>query len=450
MCASARPVATVRRWSALVVVLALLVGACGPPGPGDEPGGPDAPPATDEPTGPDEPEPEALEVEVEVFFTNDSDTLRGDLCLDVFPVTRTVSAADPVTGAIAALLAGPTAAERAQGYRATFAEYAEGALRAVEVRDGTATLTLTDLRDRYTHGHWCTAVELLTSLDHTLLAFEHIEAARYTFAGAQPGAFYRWLHLTAPDARPPDAAEPSSGDPVDLDAGWSRIEPTLPVQLGCCGLQTTGPVSPEGPLPADGWPDDGYYDVDLYRPAHDPSMLQLTVRRWIACGDLPQETCSPDPAPEPGEPDLRITPDPAGAMVRWVPVTDLEVILYTIGEPEVSGSSPLRGEAPAFATLLADGLDPAFRRWVEEPLQAGASLAEVDDDLRRLGGDPTFPLGSPRRYRGPLDSWLVLLPSFEVLHLWPHGWDGLYDWHATLEIRDGTPLLHVFAGQIAG
>ncbi len=434
----ARHPATGLRWLIVPLILGLLAGACGEPEPADQP------------AAPDEPEPQAQTVEVEVYFTNDSDTFRGDPCLDVFPVTRTVPADDPVTGALDALLAGPTAAERAQGYWAWFSEYAEGALVAVEVIDGTAQVTFTDLRDVYTHGYWCTAAELLTSLNRTLLAFDHIEATRYTFAGAETDAFYRWLHLAAPDAVPPEPATPPSDGTLDADAGWSTIDPSLPVELGCCGLETTGPVSPEGPLPHDGWPDDGFYDVHVYRPIDDPTMLELTIRRWVACSDLPDDPCAPDPAPGPGEPDVRITPDPAGAAVRRVQVADLEVILFPIGEPEVLGTSPLKGEAPAFATLLSAGLDPAVRQWIVEPVLAGGSAAEIEDDLRRLSADPTFPFDSAYRYRGPLGSRLVLYPSWEVFDLWPHGWDGLYDWHATLEIRDGAPLLYVFAGQVAG
>ncbi len=428
------------RWLSVPLIVALVAGACGEAGPPDEPAAPEAP----------EPQVQTAEAEVEVFFTNDHDPFRGDLCLDVFPVTRTVPADDPVTGALTALLAGPTAAERAQGYRSGFAEYAEGALVAIEVTDGTALVTLTDLRGVATHGNWCTAAELLTSLDRTLLAFDHIEATRYAFDGAEAGAFYGWLHLAAPDATRPGPATPPSGATIDLDAGWSPIEPSLPIELGCCGLATTGPVSPDGPLPQDGWPTDGFYDVDVYRPHDDPTTLELTIRRWVACGDLTDDRCSPDPEPEPGQPDRRITPALSDVAVRRVRIADLEVILFPIAEPEIPGATPLRGEAPAFATLLLAGLDPAFRQWIEEPALAGLTAAQVDHDLRHRRADATCPFETASRYRGPLDSRLVLFPSWEVLHLWPHAWNGLYGWHATLEIRDGVPLLYVFAGQIAG
>jgi hypothetical protein len=69
------------------------------------------------PTGPDV---EPATVEVEVFFANPE---LGDSCGEVFPVTREVDADEPVTGALEALLAGPTATEQAQGYGGWFTHH---------------------------------------------------------------------------------------------------------------------------------------------------------------------------------------------------------------------------------------------------------------------------------------------------------------------------------------
>ena len=33
---------------------------------------------------------------------------------------------------------------------------------------------------------------------------------------------------------------------------------------------------------------------------------------------------------------------------------------------------------------------------------------------------------------------------------WPPGYNGLYDWWVTLEIRGGAPVLYLYANQIAG
>jgi hypothetical protein len=61
---------------------------------------------------------------------------------------------------------------------------------------------------------------------------------------------------------------------------------------------------------------------------------------------------------------------------------------------------------------------------------------------------------SPLGYRGPLATSLLADPvwsSWTDAGRWPPGQNGLYGWTTvTLEVRDEQPILHLWAGPIAG
>jgi hypothetical protein len=178
-----------RRWSSTLAATMLLgtlaLTACG--GPASEPAD----------------EPASATVEVEVFFTNDA---LGDPCGEVFPVTREVDADDPVAGTLQALLAGPTATERTDGYGGWFSADTAEALLDVTVDDGTVHVTFADLRQLIPNASTsCGSAGLLAQLDQTLLALEGITDTRYALADQT--AFYEWLQLDDPDAHEPEDAE---------------------------------------------------------------------------------------------------------------------------------------------------------------------------------------------------------------------------------------------------
>jgi hypothetical protein len=265
-----------------------------------------------------------------------------------------------------------------------------------------------------------------------------------------------------PAGEPDGAHQPAA----DLDAGWSVIEGfTWPVEPGCCGMNTVGPTSPEGPIPSDGWPADGYYEATARRLAESPTMIRLTVRRWVTCSELPHAPCIPDPEPDPvtGE-DPRITGDPASEVVREVPIEDIRVVLIPIHDFDLLEQRALEGEPGAFATLLSSGIDVAYRRWVYEPYLAGTGPEAIQRDLLERSADPDFPFGmdycgayapcGPVAYRGPFGTSILADPTWsawEHLARWPPGPEGLYGWQVvTLEVRDGEPNLYVWAGPIAG
>lgn len=131
-----------------------------------------------------------------VFLANSE---LGDPCGEVFGVERSVAADDPVAGAVAALLAGPTEAEREDGYGGWFGPETAGALRSVVVDGTTAHVDFEDLREIIPNASSsCGSAGLLAQLDQTLRQFPDIEQTVYTIEGSAP-TFYEWLQLAAPD-----------------------------------------------------------------------------------------------------------------------------------------------------------------------------------------------------------------------------------------------------------
>jgi hypothetical protein len=129
---------------------------------------------------------------------------RGDAgpdCRYVRSAPRSVGSPAVLRGALTALLAGPTAAERREGYGGWFSEETAGALRAVSLRDGVARVDLDDLRGVIPNASSsCGGALLLAQLDRTATQFGTVRRAVYSFDG-DVAAFYEWLGLDAPPAR---------------------------------------------------------------------------------------------------------------------------------------------------------------------------------------------------------------------------------------------------------
>jgi hypothetical protein len=138
-------------------------------------------------------------VEVQVFFP------QGELdesCAEVYPVTRRVDADDPLTGALESLLAGPTAAELAEGYGGWFTAATAGMLRDAEVVDGVALVDLADLRPVIPGASSsCGSELLLAQLDRTILGVVDVDHAEYALDG-DVAAFYGWLQYDVPSREP--------------------------------------------------------------------------------------------------------------------------------------------------------------------------------------------------------------------------------------------------------
>jgi hypothetical protein len=199
-------------WLATLPLLLVTVG-CGT----DEAPTPDpAPPVTDD----DEAEadgPTTDVVEVAIYLTNES---LGDPCTEVFPVTREVAADDPLTGALEALLAGPTESERAEGYGGWFSTETEGMLRSVEEVSGTVMVDLGDLRPIIPNASTsCGSSALLAQLDTTTLAAATGSVSVIYLLEGEHDVFYEWLQLVPPGHPLPDGDDEATGDGMDLADG---------------------------------------------------------------------------------------------------------------------------------------------------------------------------------------------------------------------------------------
>lgn len=264
-------------------------------------------------------------------------------------------------------------------------------------------------------------------------------------------------------------------EPIEDD--WTPIEIVWGVSPACCGQPAFGPVSPEGPISVEGWPTDGFYDVTTSRVGDPPGVLRLAIRRWVPCAEFP-DRCPPD-SPADG-----IVTDPATEVVKVVFMDDdLTVVIRPI-QQWIDGRFPdpavgITGSGWALYELLSGfcggylpprnttncGVDHAFIDWVWDPYQTGSPLDEIEQEIVARGKDPAFPLGQfddgssdmpcsadrscPIAYRGPQGAHLVITPGLvELLDTYP-GY-AVYGWWTSLEIRNGHPILHFDAGQVAG
>lgn len=141
-----------------------------------------------------EPASDLATARVEVFFPRG----QGGSCRRVFPVRRTVQAPAVLTGAMTALLRGPTAAERRKGYGGWFSRRTASKLRSVNLVGGVAYIDFRDFR-RIIPGasSSCGSALLLAQLNRTALQFPTVHRAVYSFNGSRT-AFYEWLQLSPP------------------------------------------------------------------------------------------------------------------------------------------------------------------------------------------------------------------------------------------------------------
>lgn len=146
--------------------------------------------------------PEALpppsgHVDVKVFAPRGGPGLS---CARVYSLRRPVTAPAVLTGAMRALLAGPTAAERRRGYGGWFSSKTANKLRAVHVRRGVGYVDFYDLRRVIPNASSsCGSTLLLAQLNKTATQFPSVRRAVYSINGDRR-AFYQWLQLEMPEA----------------------------------------------------------------------------------------------------------------------------------------------------------------------------------------------------------------------------------------------------------
>lgn len=211
-----RPVPSPIGWrpAALLLVAAVLLTACG--------GSPTAQTTAS-------PSPEPTTRTVQVFFAN---TDLGDPCGDVFPLEREVPLAAPLRGSLESLLAGPTDAERTDGYDSWFSEATADLLANVRIDDGTALVSFrAELPEVIPNASSsCGSTALLASLDATATQFPEVDTAIYDLDGDRT-AFYGWLQLAAPGdtalPMPTSSPEPER-DPAPEPVPEPRPQPPAP------------------------------------------------------------------------------------------------------------------------------------------------------------------------------------------------------------------------------
>lgn len=158
----------------------------------------DEPAATAEPTATPVPEPTANPegpIDYDVYLLVD-----GGECDEVVPRPRTSTVEGVLGDAMTQLLAGPTDDEIAEGLGSWFSSDTAGMLRAIEIDDGVARISLaTDLRTTIPNASSsCGSAGLLAQLDATATQFASVDEAIYSLDG-DVAAFYEWLQLSAPE-----------------------------------------------------------------------------------------------------------------------------------------------------------------------------------------------------------------------------------------------------------
>lgn len=124
----------------------------------------------------------------------------GPDCNQVVAVPRAATVEGPEADALTQLLAGPTAAEEAQGLGSWFSAATAGMLRSVVIEDGLARVDFdpalaTTIPNASAS---CGSSLLLAQLDATIGQFDSADRAVYSLGG-DVEAFYSWLQLTTPE-----------------------------------------------------------------------------------------------------------------------------------------------------------------------------------------------------------------------------------------------------------
>lgn len=119
-------------------------------------------------------------------------------CARVYALRRVVASPAVLTGALHALLAGPTVSERQRGYAGWFSARTAQSLRRIRLSHGVAYVDFRDFRHVIPNASSsCGSALLLAQLDRTVTQFASVSRAVYSFDGDRR-AFYEWLQREAP------------------------------------------------------------------------------------------------------------------------------------------------------------------------------------------------------------------------------------------------------------
>ena len=122
----------------------------------------------------------------------------GPSCTRVYPLRRTVPTPAVLAGAMRALLAGPTPAERRAGYGGWFSARTADRLRSVRINRAVAYVDFRDFSRLIPNASSsCGSAMLLAQLDRTAKQFASVKSTVYSFNGSRR-AFYEWLQRPEP------------------------------------------------------------------------------------------------------------------------------------------------------------------------------------------------------------------------------------------------------------
>ena len=168
---------------------------------------------------------------------------RGDpgrSCTRVFPLQRAVRKPAVLEGAMRALLAGPTRAERRRGYGGWFSARTAGYLRSVRIRGaGVAYVDFRNFSKVIPNASAsCGSALLLAQLNRTATQFHAVRRAVYSFNGSAR-AFYEWLQRPPPSELSPRIARSTAGSArlpnlKILRATIDRVARTVDLRLRVC------------------------------------------------------------------------------------------------------------------------------------------------------------------------------------------------------------------------
>ena len=122
----------------------------------------------------------------------------GASCAQVLPLARRVTKPAVLTGAMRALVAGPTASERTRGYGGWFSARTADSVRSVRISHEVAYVDFRDFSRLIPNASSsCGSTMLLAQLDRTATQFPSVKRTVYSFNGSRR-AFYEWLQRAQP------------------------------------------------------------------------------------------------------------------------------------------------------------------------------------------------------------------------------------------------------------
>jgi len=169
----------------------------------EDPPLPTAPPTTLAPeTVNDDADDDAGDTEVSVFLLVEPNSgIAGtDVgCGLATPVTRLVQSPDVLSGAVEALLSGPTADEQDVGYGSVFSSEFGWELASVTIADGVALIDFADDTQPIPNmSASCMNMALMAQLEMTATQFPSVDRAVFS-VGGDVTTFYHWLERDVPE-----------------------------------------------------------------------------------------------------------------------------------------------------------------------------------------------------------------------------------------------------------